>query len=83
MSLDLSKPIVWTTLGNLNECDLDQFNGNPFKLEWQVGTRPDDPNILDHIVFVKEWFYKGELVKREPHVLKPNGVESVAEAPPK
>lgn len=79
MSIDLEKPIVWTTKGNINECDLDQFNGNPFKLDWQVETRPDG-GVIDSIVFVKEWFLKGELVKREPHVLKPNGVESVAES---
>lgn len=83
MALDLDKPVIWTTLGNINECDLDQFNGNPFKIDWQVVTRESDPNVLDHIVFVKEYFLKGELVKREPHVLKPNGIESVAESAPK
>lgn len=81
MKVDLSKPVVWTTIGNVNECDLDQFNGNPFRIDWQIATRNDDSNVIDNIVFVKEYYLKGELVKREPHVLKPNGAESIAEHP--
>ena len=79
-TVDLSKPVVWTTKGNINESELDQFNGNPFRIDWQIATRADDPNVIDNIVFVKEYYLQVELVKREPHVLKPNGVESIAEA---
>lgn len=76
--VDLSKPVVWTTRGNFNECDLDQFGAECFKTDWQVVTRESDPNVIDHIVFAKEFYIGGELVKREAHVLKPNGCESEA-----
>jgi hypothetical protein len=65
---DLSNPIVWTTKGNLNECDCEIY------IEW---VRNDD-----EVIFIKHWFHQGEEVKREPHVLKLKGCESVAESAP-
>jgi hypothetical protein len=64
--VDLSKPVVWTTKGNLNECDCEIF------IEW---IRNDED-----VIFVKHIHYNGEEVKREPHILKLKGFESVAES---
>jgi hypothetical protein len=81
VSVDLGKPVIWTTKGNVNECDLDQFDGNSFKLTWQIVTDPVQTDVLDHVVCVKEFYLQGELVKREPHVLKLRGIESLAQQP--
>lgn len=80
MSIDISKPIVWTTLGNMNECDLDQFDGAPCKISWQIVVDPENTLVIDHVVLVKEFYCKGTLVKREPHVLKLKGCATVAES---
>jgi hypothetical protein len=59
--LDLSKPIIWTSQGNMNECDLDYRTG------WGMQD--------DSILFAEEYYLKGttELVKRSVHVFKPQG----------
>lgn len=99
-TLDLTKPVVWTTLGNMNECDLDQFIGGvntygmtpeeitarwreaqpmPFKIDWVLAQRDDMPGVLDHVVFAKEWYYRGKMIKREPHIYMLRGSESAVE----
>ncbi len=65
-NVDITKPVIWTTLGNLNECDCEIY------IEWIKND--------DEVVFVKHVYYHGEEVKREPHILKLRGVESKAEA---
>lgn len=67
-TVDWSKPVVWTTKGNLNECDCEIY------IEW---IRSDD-----EIVFVRHVYHRGEEVKREPHILKLKGCETVAESQP-
>lgn len=64
-NVDITKPVIWTTLGNLNECDCEIY------IEWQQSE--------ESIVFIKHVFYKGEQVKREPHVLALKGIESRGE----
>jgi hypothetical protein len=68
-AVDLSKPVIWTTKGNLNECDCEIY------IEW---IRNDE-----EVIFIKHVFHCGELVKREPHILKLKGFEAVGESAPK
>lgn len=67
-SVDLAKPVVWTTLGNLNECDLEIY------IEWVRNE--------EEVIFIKHWHHQGVEVKREPHVLKLKGCESLAQNVP-
>ena len=54
------EPLIYTTKGNVPVKDLTVKN------MWH-----DDP---DSIVFAREWYLDGELVKREAHVYQRNGI---------
>ena len=62
-NVDITKPVIWTTLGNLNEHDCEIY------IEWIKND--------EEIVFIKHVKYRGETVKREPHVLKLRGADEV------
>lgn len=61
-NVDITKPVIWTTLGNLNEHDCEIY------IEWVKND--------EEIVFIKHVKYRGETVKREPHVYKLVGPEA-------
>lgn len=68
MNVDLSKPVIWTSLGNINECDCEIY------IEWIRNE--------NEVIFVKHVFHKGEEIKREPHILKLKGCEALADYAP-
>jgi len=66
ITVDLSKPVIWTSLGNINE---DQC---VFRYEWQF--------TETSCVFIKHVYFQGQEVKREPHVYVLQGSSSEAQS---
>ncbi len=52
--LDLSRPIIFTSRGNMQEADLRQ------QVTWEVND--------DQIIMADEWYFGTELVKRSVHI---------------
>jgi hypothetical protein len=65
MNLDLSKPVIWTSLGNINADELEHF------VEWQKNG--------DSIVFVEVYKKGGVEVRRNAHAHIINGLSTLTE----
>lgn len=63
--LDQSKPMMWTTHGNMNVDALEHF------IEWQKNG--------DAVVFIQVAKYNGEEVRRDTYVHMIEGLSSLAE----
>lgn len=68
MNLDLSKPVIWTSRGNVNEDDFEKFS------EWQF---PNDSTIV-HVIGLRDKI-TGEEIKRGVYVFT-LGVNAGSEA---
>lgn len=65
MSIDLSKPVIWTVLGNRNVDDLEQY------IEWS--------RHGDTIKFRVVYKYDGEVVREDAHAHVITGLSTIAE----
>lgn len=79
-NVDITKPVIWTTKGNLNECDCEIY------VEWQFAASAKARLFRwllrflanGEIVFVRHVKHNGDEVKREPHILKLTAAEGSA-----
>jgi hypothetical protein len=65
MNIDLSRPVVWTVLGNCNVDDLEKF------VEWS--------RHGDTIKFRIVYKYEGEIVREDAHAHVITGLSTIAE----
>ncbi len=63
--IDPNKPMMWTTLGNMNVDALEHF------VEWQKNG--------DAVVFIQVATYNGEEVRRDVNTYIINGLSSITE----
>ncbi len=63
--IDSNKPMMWTTLGNVNVDTLEHF------VEWQKNG--------DAVVFIQVAKYNGEEVRRDVNTYIINGLSSITE----
>jgi hypothetical protein len=64
-------PLVWTTIGNVPSSELE------YRTNWEIQAQD---GALHGVVFVEEYWFNDECVRRDVHVYKHSGVSGDGQA---